>query len=167
MLLEPTNYKLKPIAMDVENSNKGDKGASNYRLLSIAIVVIVVILLGLVFGSRFDRSVETIPGEYQAVFLTNGQVYFGQIMKETSRYTILTDIYYLQMQQGLQSQQLTADGEEVATEQEPQLTLIKLGNELHGPSDQMTISREHILFIEGLSDTSQVLQSIKQNGLVR
>lgn len=153
--------------MDVENPNKGNKGTSNYRLLSIAIVVIVVILLGLVFGSRFDGSAETIPGEYQAVFLANGQVYFGKIEKETSRYTILTDIYYLQMQQGLQSQQLATEGEETTPQTEPQLTLIKLGNELHGPLDQMTINRDQILFIEGLAENSQVLQSIKQYGSTR
>ena len=42
-----------------------------------------------------------------------------------------------------------------------QISLIKLGNELHGPTDEMRITRSHILFIEDLKNDSAVVLAIK------
>jgi hypothetical protein len=42
------------------------------------------------------------------------------------------------------------------------INLVKLGAELHGPTDEMRINRDHILFIEDLKDDSQVVQGIKR-----
>lgn len=95
------------------------------------------------------------PNAYQAVFLSNGQVYFGKIASSPwSKYVRLKEIYYLQLKQGLQSQDLNsiASGD---------MTLIKLGNELHAPSDKMEINREHILFIEDLKADSKVVKAIQ------
>ena len=44
--------------------------------------------------------------------------------------------------------------------QQPEFTLIKLGGELHGPKDQMTINRNQILFIEELKADSKVVTAI-------
>jgi len=92
--------------------------------------------------------------EYQAVFLDNGQIYFGKVSDKESTYVTLTDIYYLQFQQSLQNQDQEADPNQ------SDLTLIKLGNELHGPKDEMEILRDHILFIETLADDSRVVKAI-------
>jgi len=87
---------------------------------------------------------------YQAVFLTNNQVYFGKLSKQHSQYPILTDIYYLRVTQPLQPSQPN-----------PNINLVKLGDELHGPADRMEINRDQILFVEDLKDNSQVVQAIK------
>jgi hypothetical protein len=40
---------------------------------------------------------------------------------------------------------------------------VKLGNEMHGPQDQMFIRNEHVLFVENLKDDSKVVQAIQQH----
>ncbi len=47
------------------------------------------------------------------------------------------------------------------------VSLLKLGNELHGPEDWMEINPAHILFIEELKPDGKVAKAIdayKQNG---
>ena len=41
------------------------------------------------------------------------------------------------------------------------VSLVKLGDELHGPADKMEINRDQILFIEDLKPNSQVVMAIK------
>ena len=90
-------------------------------------------------------------GDYQAVFLTNNQVYFGKLAEQDRANVTLTDIFYLQVTQPLQPSQPN-----------PNVTLVKLGNELHGPMDWMKINRDHILFIENLRPDSQVVKGIEK-----
>lgn len=94
--------------------------------------------------------------QFQAVFLTNGQVYFGHLENADSKNMILTDIYYLQStpQNPQQSNQ---------NSQNNNLTLIKLGQELHGPDDRMVIKSDQVLFWEDLKDNGKVVQAIHQN----
>jgi ABC-type proline/glycine betaine transport system ATPase subunit len=94
--------------------------------------------------------------QYQAVFLTNGQVYFGKLKNPDSAYVKLTDIYYLQVQQTVQPDQQKEDANK-----QPNVSLAKLGSELHGPEDTMYISRDQILFWENLKDDGKVTQAIK------
>lgn len=131
------------------------------RKITTAIVAIAIVAL-LVFGAMFlfrSSTSSTIDGgKYQAVFFTNGQVYFGKLRALNGDYMKLTDIYYLQAK--------TAD----AKSENPQKTeqqassdvqLIKLGNEVHGPLDEMVISKQQILFFENLKPEGKVSQSIK------
>lgn len=122
-------------------------------LLVIAAVLVVGLLGNFVYSWCASKVAD--PNAYQAVFLSNGQVYFGKIASSPwSKYVRLKEIYYLQLKQGLQSQDLNsiASGD---------MTLIKLGNELHAPSDKMEINREHILFIEDLKADSKVVKAIQ------
>lgn len=91
-------------------------------------------------------------GKYQALFLTNGQVYFGKIVGLTGDTVTMKDIYYLQ--QGVQNQEKTETTSS-------QLQLTKLGKELHGPEDAMYIERSQVLFWENLKDDSEVVKNIK------
>lgn len=127
--------------------------------LLIGVVAGVIVLALLVLGclmwkqkSGGDSSVE--KNHYQAVFLTNGQVYFGKLSEVGDKYAQLNDIYYLQVQQSVQP----AD-----QNKEAQVSLAKLGDELHGPKDQMSISSDQILFWENLKDDAKVVQAIKQH----
>ncbi|MBI4256779.1 hypothetical protein HY626_01850 [Candidatus Uhrbacteria bacterium] len=117
----------------------------------------VVLLILLSFGGWYYFTTrQTLPiqettirtGEYQAVFLDNGQVYFGKLERSRSEFYLLTDVFYLQSG--------------VSVEQTTNLALMKLGTEAHGPEDQMQINKEHILFIEDMKDDSKVIQAIQQ-----
>ncbi len=133
----------------------------------LAVVVVVIVVLGLVFRDRLFGSPATKksavmvkPSGYQAIFLSNGQVYFGKLAEANSSFATMTDVFYLQVvQPPLQGQQEQAP--QAQQGQQPQISLVKLGNELHGPLDEMKINREHILFYENLKEDGQVVQAIK------
>ena len=114
------------------------------------IIIVAVLLVWVIFFNSIPRPDKD---KLQAVFLTNGQVYFGELDVVSKEYVKLTGIYYLQVQQPVQPQQPGGS---------PNFNLIKLGGELHGPEDEMFIPSERILFWENLRADSQVTQLINQ-----
>lgn len=85
---------------------------------------------------------------WQALFLENGQVYFGKLEEYDQHYVVLRDVYYLREAKDLEAKD-TAN-----------LNLIKLGGEVHGPEDEMYINKESLLYFENMKETSRVVQSI-------
>src|SRR5687767_2108136 len=86
----------------VNNLNQPGKKKLKWLLLTIALVLIIL-GLAVVFGSKlkdFKMNMAT-TSEYQAVFLTNGQVYFGKLDFEHG-WIVLNDVYYLQLAEDLQ-----------------------------------------------------------------
>jgi len=74
-----------------------------------------------------------------------------------SSYVKITDIYYLQVQQTVQP-----DANKNSTSNNnQQVSLAKLGGELHGPEDVMYVSRQQVLFWENLKDDGKVAKAIK------
>jgi len=136
-------------------------GGGNFVRMLISVVVLIIVLGGGFFLFRNFRSGVVDTGKYQAVFLSNGQVYFGKLKGLNTAYPTLSDIYYLIIRRPLQSQELEAT--EAAVPQTPQYTLIKLGRELHGPVDKMVINRNHVLFVEDLKEDGRVTQAIRQS----
>ncbi len=118
----------------------------------IFVISVLAIGLAIVLADHFPTRVFS-PG-YYAVFLDNGQVYFGKIKKENSRYLVLTNIFYLKSSKPVLSQ------EELQTD--AGTALVKLGNELHGPEDWMDVNRAKILFVEKLKADSSVAKAIEQ-----
>lgn len=129
-------------------------------LVIAALIVLIAFALG-AFGKSVHPLAKLVDGKsWQAVFLSNGQVYFGKVTAIDNKMIILEDIYYLQVDQQIQPEQ-----GEAAQNQEPQVTLAKLGNELHGPQDQMFISTDEVVFWENLKDEegSQVVKAIQDS----
>jgi hypothetical protein len=117
------------------------------RTVGMAIVALVVIFFGWWFLSS--------GSQWRAVFLTNNQVYFGHFREMPFASTItLTDVYYLQVNQ---SNQLNG-----SDQNQPALKLVKLGNEIHGPTDEMVIPMAQVLFLETLRSNSAVVTAIKE-----
>ena len=128
-------------------------------LLGILIVIILLAILWFAGGKDLVLNRLARSTEYQAVFLTNGQVYFGKLAT-SGDWMKLTDVYYLQVTG--QTDQLQQAGDASADTSSPQnIQLVKLGSELHGPTDEMFIEKDKILFWENMKDDSKVLQSIK------
>lgn len=122
-----------------------------YVLVIAALVYVGVTTKG--FGIWKSKSTETSQnGNWQAVFLTNGQVYFGKLSGTSGQFATLKDIYYLQVQKAVQP------ADSASTDQK--VTLVKLGSELHGPMDEMKINRDQILFFESLKADGKVVQAI-------
>ncbi len=125
----------------------------NFKIILISIIVLAVLFTGYWFVLRPQQSTE-----YQAVFLSNGQVYFGKLNRKPFGYPELEDVYYLILRRQLQQQ--TAEGGQ--QQSEANYTLVKLGKEMHGPQDKMQINPKHILFVEDLKADGKVVQAIKQ-----
>jgi len=131
-------------------------------------IVVIVLLLGAVayfaitgkdnniLNKNETKKEEQKSDKYQAVFLTNGQVYFGKLEDKAGDYVKLTDIYYLQSKDQEKVKQETAQS------QEPNLTLIKLGKELHAPADEMNISKQQVLFWEDITKDGKVMKAIEE-----
>ncbi len=127
--------------------------------------VVVMVALSLAWAvpalknsSWHKPSRSSMSASYQAVFLTNGQVYFGKAADDTRDPVVLHEVYYLQVTQQLQP----APSPGVSPQTVPQISLVKLGNELHGPTDEMRITRSQVLFIEDLKDDSAVTKAIRE-----
>ena len=111
------------------NRQRSD-GQSNMLSKSVSILLGLLCLVAPIWFA--NRALATVNADsaikskqYQALFLTNGQVYFGKISQVDKSYVKVTDIYYLQVQQTVQPKDATA----AANNQ--QVSLAKLGGELH------------------------------------
>lgn len=123
-------------------------------------IIIVLAVVGYIFRDKLFKGYASVgKANFQAVFLTNGQVYFGKLSDKGGRYAALNNVYYLQVTPVLQTGTEGQPG--VGQQQQQQLSLVKLGNELHGPVDEMHINRDQILFIEDLKEDGRVVQAIK------
>lgn len=148
----------------VRKDNKHGKGKLAmpgwFSVLSgLALFGVVVLLLTAAFAlarlnaNAPDESKSVNTSEYQAVFLNNGQVYFGNISQLNSRFIDLRNIYYLTQNSGNTNTQTTSGD----------YTLVKLGcQQIHYPEDQMIISRDQVTFWENLNKSGKVAQSIEQ-----
>ena len=94
-------------------------------------------------GSAFKME-----GEYQAVFLDNGQVFFGKLSDVGSDYPLLKEIFYVQTQTNPETKEVRS-------------ILIKRGNEWHGPTS-MRVNSKHIVIIEPVSAESKVAKLIAE-----
>jgi hypothetical protein len=153
---------------DKRTSSGRSVGADGFRLKGLITVLLVIIIVGggvYLVGSYtginfFGSGSINLQSEWQAVFLNNGQVYFGKIVSIDDRVVVLSDIYYLQViNQPLQRSQ-EGGIQQPASPSDQRLTLIKLGNEIHGPRDEMIINRDHVIIIEDLKNDSRVVQAI-------
>ncbi len=144
------------------------------------ILILSILVLGVLdkfgfFTTPAERETQKVEqfleetGPWYAVFLTNGQVYFGKLENLESQYPLLRDIYYLQIQQvqapqQVDSNQQNEDGQSRVVPApkplSPRLTLIKFGTELHKPKDYMRINRDNILLWQELSSDSEVVKAI-------
>ena len=124
------------------------------KVIATVLVIILLLLAGSGGWLFYQTKLSRLEKEWQAVFLTNGQVYFGHVKKQNNNEIVVEDIYYLQVVRPLQQ------GDSAPAEGQGELTLVKLGNELHKPTDKMYINRQHVLFMEDLKDDSNVVQAI-------
>jgi hypothetical protein len=116
--------------------------------------VAAVVFLAAVFVTQWwDFTLPAFGrGHYQAVFLTNGQTYFGRYYDRIGAYAKIEDVYYLQQ---------TANNDANAA---PDTRIVRRGRELHEPSTRMLVPKSAILFVEDLTDASPIAQFMRQDG---
>lgn len=113
----------------------------------LGILVVLVVLAVLAWRSySYEYPARN---AYQAVFLTNGNVYFGKLSMNRGQY-VLKDVFYVQTSRA-QVKDAKSDTK-----------LIKLGDEVHGPQDAMYIERKNVILWENLRDDGKVAMAIKE-----
>lgn len=118
----------------------------SFTVLALAAGIGTFSLKNFLWDGRYDKYkknefIDT--ATYQAIFLTNDQIYFGHLKDISDDYLILTDVYYVKINE---------EGKSI---------LVKLGAfEPHVPEDSMTINKDQVLFWENLKPDSQVIKTI-------
>jgi len=152
---------------EIKEEKKNIKPIFKKLLKVLGGAVILAVVIGIIFlgkdffgglynnadTSKNEKSVKVEKGDYSAVFLSNGQVYFGKMTHKDDSEIVLTDVFYLQL-----------SGDDTLKEtklNETKFSLIKLGNELHGPTDKLYIITSQVLFYESLREDSRVVQAIQ------
>jgi hypothetical protein len=144
---------------------RGGMGMGHMMLAKLVLMVIFVV--GGIWVYRMwvatpDLAGDLDNGEIKAVFLDNGQVYFGKIEEAGKDFLLITNPYYLQKQTVLQEP--TEEGAQPTTRE--QLSLTALGGEnlqLHGPEKELFVPWNKILYMENLKDDSQVVKLITED----
>jgi len=167
-----------------EETRNVEKSGWGMRLFFIVLTLALGMFLGAKFWSKApveSKSAKNFvnPAQYQAIFLTNGQTYFGKVFGENEQYVTLNDGYYMVTKQLVQEQKDEASatnrnekkpaaettgvenaGNEDINKTGQNYSLVKIGSEVHGPTS-MNINRDQIIYIENLSDDSKVVSAIK------
>lgn len=117
-------------------------------LIRVALVGGMALLTGCNSGFMNQAAPVKFTTEYQAVFLDNGQVYFGKLENPESTYPLLRNVFYVQSQVNQETKQ-TAN------------LLVKRGKEWHGP-DVMYLNQRHVVMVEPVLPDSQLGQLIKK-----
>lgn len=123
---------------------------------SALLIAATALYLGLSGGLNYE-SKRVKKDNYQAVFINaapktggyDGSLYFGRINAINDKYLVLNDVYFLNEQQGENSQ--------------TNLQLAKLGcQQAHSPFDEMVINRSQVAFWENLRNDGQVAKAIAE-----
>lgn len=140
----------------------------DFNFQNVIILILLVVIVGFVvytlkpelfkpvtgsLSSGQAKDTKTKNSGYSAVFLVNNQVYFGKLQNAEGPNPKLTDVYYLRVQSQAQGATDSAS---------PNIALIKLGSELHGPADEITFNKEQIILIQELTTDSRVFKAIEE-----
>lgn len=150
-----------PVAHTGGRSRKKPFGALQWSSVALLFSVAALVLALIVFLGLGNTKGGTNGGyvnkdRMQAVFLNGGQVYFGKIKDINSQSLRMTDIYYLRVNQTVQPNQ------QAPQNNSNDISLVKLGCELHGPEDAMVINQEQVIFWENLKTDGQVADAVKK-----
>ena len=137
---------------------------SRWRI--VLIVIVCIVLIGAIGGGVWAYMRGTAPSAvdtnvYQAVSVTDGQVYFGKVTFLSHNFVKITNAYYLQAQADSKTASATDSAAKDASQQN--MKLIKLGNKLYGPGSDIVIPGDKVLSYEALNPDGQVGKWLKDN----
>ena len=116
------------------------------KKLAILIALVLVFVIGYYLTkTQFNKP----DSKRQAVFLNNGQAYFGFLSSKNDQFIELADVYYLKT-------------DDLAKTNDPnkKILLVKMGDELHSPQNIMKINRDQVLFYQEIKDGSKINNAI-------
>jgi uncharacterized membrane protein YtjA (UPF0391 family) len=155
----PAPSQALPTSVSIPTQHVPQRKVKKSKSKIVFLIIAIIVLLGVLgfgamrlAGTSTSAAIDT--NKYQAVFFTNGQVYFGKLQTLNGNYLKLTNIFYLQ------TATASTNPQQTNTSTNANVQLIKLGSEVHGPEDEMIISKDQVLFFENLKSDGKVTQSI-------
>lgn len=142
--------------------DSSDKKSNKGLLWTIVVIlaVLVAVVVGWVIWSNSKNAATGIDSsKYQAVFMSNGQIYFGKLSDFNDSSFKITSIYYPQAQ----STDETSTSKTDVSDSQSNIQLFRVTDGVHGPEDEMVITKSQILYYENLKSDSKVTQLIEQN----
>ncbi|HMD31981.1 MAG TPA: hypothetical protein VKG84_08725 [Candidatus Acidoferrales bacterium] len=132
----------------MKRNHRGFGAVQAVWLLAGVLVIVAAAVFLIHIRGRMNQATVEFPTPYQAVLLTNGSAYFGQLQGYGGPHPVLRDVYYIVSQTNPQTKEVTP-------------VLVKRGKELHEP-DRMYLNPSQILFVETVGANSKVAQLIEQ-----
>ncbi len=129
----------------------GSHIGTNALLFIVALLVAAVVWF-IYSSSPASQAKYVDSSKLQAVFLNTGQVYFGNIQALNKDYLVLSNVYYLQ------SSNSSSTGTNSSSNQN--VSLVKLGCELHRPYDRMIVNTAEVTFWENLQTDGKVAEAV-------
>lgn len=115
------------------------------------VLLALLIVAGIVAYSVWSRTSGLVNSQYQAVFLANGQVYFGKLHNVNGSYVKISNVYYIQDASGATAQDAIAG---------KNIELVRLSKAVHGPKDEVVVNRDQVLYFENLDNEGQAAKLI-------
>ncbi len=143
---------------------KAPKEPKNFSWVKWPIILLVIVALGVAgwmyvpMGGSVAATID--DDKYQAVFLSNGQVYFGNLSIVNGDYMELTNVYYLERQLTATDTETEDETEAEPTAGENNFQLLKYSDVLYGSEDAMIISKDDIIRFENLRNDGVVAKAI-------
>lgn len=123
-------------------------------LIGAVILLGIGLLLGIAIagaGSTDALRSQVNPARYQAVFLTNNEVYFGRLRVPAGRFAYMTRVYRL-------TSQVTRN-----RSQPLRRTLVRLVTDVQSPEDELIINKAQILYVENLNPNGTGAKLLRQS----
>src|SRR5689334_21215458 len=109
---------------------------------AILVMALLIFAGGALWFALARNSGVVLNTPYQAVLLTNGQVYFGKLEGLGTPFPVLREVFYVQNGQDPQTKAVAS-------------VLIKRGKEWHAP-DRMILNTSMIVLVEPVNPSSRV-----------
>lgn len=152
---QSTSTSVKPTATGGVNSALITPSQSLKRWL-IPLTIAAVLLAGAIGYAVLSGKRDAPAGDrYQAVFLDNGQVFFGKLKNTHGAYLTLENAYYTQKQNTA-----TGANAEQKTTASSNISLARVGDEVYGPESTLKIKAEQVLFWQNLKNDSKITKAI-------
>jgi len=138
--------EIHPEDQDVQPRSRSLGGSARSQTIVAAAIVAAAILV----AAWMSKPTHTVSFDkpYQAVLLSNNQVYYGHLEGYGTASPVLREVYYVQTNTNPQTHEATN-------------ILLKRGREWHGP-DRMYLNPSQILLVEPVGTDSKVADLIRE-----
>ena len=136
-----------------ESSAKEPTNKLKKHLILASAVLLLFAVVGFAVIAATQPSAQRISrDQYQAVYTTSGQLYFGKLQNTDGEFLVLKTPYTAQNVAAAEGEKADADAS---------TTLLKVSSQLYGPEDSMAIRADQVSFWQNLREDSKVSQAIK------